>query len=308
MKPPAAVDVSICIVTLNCREVLDDCLRSIRQQSLAGECEVIVIDNASTDGTSELVARDYPEVRLVSNGRNIGFTKATNQAIELSHGRYVVWLNPDTILRPDSLARLHDFLERHAKAGIAGPKVLNADGSFQPQCRRGLPTPSASLFYLLKLHRLQPHSRSFGRYLSSYLPVDEPNQVDAVSGCCLFARREVWDAIGPLDEAIPGFGEDLDWCVRAHNAGWQVWYRPESEIVHLKGQGGAHSKPYHKAWGIHMAMWVFYRKHLMGRYPLPLAGAVWLGIWLKFLASIASVALRQAWRGAGFQILRRRTA
>jgi GT2 family glycosyltransferase len=290
---PSRVEISICMVALNCWSVLKDCLESLAEVDPTVSHEVILVDNASTDGTPSLVRLHFPHVRLLENDTNVGFTRATNQAIAVSSGRYVLWLNPDTLLRRDSLLRLWEFLENRPEVGIVGPKVLNDDGSFQPQCRRGLPTPSASLFYMLGFHRAWPRSPRFGAYLLSHLPVDQETQVAAVSGCCLMARREVWEEIGPLDEDIFGFGEDVEWCVRARKAGWQVWYDPESVIVHLKGRGGVQSRPFHKVWGIHQAMWVFYRRHLRQDYSWPVTGLVWLGVGTSLVASILALSLRR---------------
>jgi GT2 family glycosyltransferase len=287
------VEVSVCIVTLNCWGVLKSCLESLSQGEPALLHEIVLVDNASTDGTPDLLRRHFPKVRVLENGTNVGFTRATNQAIELSSGRYILWLNPDTVLRRDSLYELWHFLESRPEAGIVGPKVLNDDGSFQPQCRRGLPTPSASLFYMLGLHRLRPKSPRFGAYLLSHLPVDQRARVSAVSGCCLMARRQVWEEIGRLDEDIFGFGEDIEWCVRAGKAGWEVWYNPASVIVHLKGQGGVHSRPFHKVWGIHQAMWLFYRKHLEPDYSWPTTGLVGLAVATSLVFSTLAVAFRR---------------
>jgi hypothetical protein len=284
--------VSICMVSLNSWTVLQNCLLSILATMRAEDYEVILVDNASTDGTPDNVAKAFPDVTLIRNRSNVGFTRATNQAIERSTGEYLLWLNTDTIVKPEALYRLRAFLETHPTAGIVGPKVLNGDGSFQAQCRRGRPTPLVSLSYMSGLDRIWPHSRYAGQYLLTHLPVDSDCQVESVSGCCLMARRQVWEAIGPLDQAIFGFGEDMDWCVRAKHAGWEVWYTPVGEIIHLKGQGGVHAKPYHKAWGIHQAMWVFYRKHLAVEYPLPVTWAVWSGIWAHFVVSVVGVWLR----------------
>jgi GT2 family glycosyltransferase len=257
-------DVSIAMVSLNCWGVLKDCLDSLRLSDPAITHELFLVDNGSTDGTLEKVPVLYPEVTLVKNSSNVGFLKGTNQAIRMSTGRYVLWLNPDTILRPDSLRKMVEFLEQHPKAGIVGPKVLNADGSFQPQCKRGLPTPSASLAYYLKLDRLFPQNRTFGQYLLRYLPPDEPNPVDAVSGCCLMARREVVEDIGLL--------------VRAKKSGWEVWYAPESVLTHLKGKGGRHVVPYHVTKNMHHAMWVFYQKYFQADSSPITSAAVWTGI------------------------------
>ena len=282
------------MVSLNAWEVLRACLDSLGRSAPDIECEIIIVDNASSDGTPERLRSEFPHVRLIRNDRNVGFTRANNQAIAASKGDFLLWLNTDTILRPDTISGLMRFLETHPQAGIVGPKVLNPNGTFQSQCRRSLPTPLASLFYMLGMDRILPGCRLADQYLMSYLPVDRANQVDSVSGCCLLARREVLNAIGPLDEDFFGFGEDIDWCVRAKNAGWEVWYFPGSEIVHLKGQGGVHSRPYHKVWGIHQAMWVFYKKHLRVRYRWPVTAAVWVGMMGSLAVSTIGVWMRRA--------------
>src|SRR6185436_10133368 len=180
-----------------------------------------------------------------------------------------------------------DFLRDHPRAGVAGPKVLNADGSFQPQCKRGLPTPLASLSYVLGLDRVWPRNPAVSRYLLRSLPDTESAIVAGVSGCCLMTRRDVIERVGPLDEEMFGFGEDLDWCVRAAKLGWEVWYFPGSVITHLKGQGGAHAKPYRKIRAMHGCMWLFYKKHLRPRYVAPVTALVALGIGASFLAQTA---------------------
>jgi len=283
-----SVDVSICMVSLNCWNVLEDCLVSLRKSDRGVSHEIIMVDNASTDDTVRKTRELFPEVRIIPNDENVGFTIATNQAIRASSGRYILWLNTDTILRPDSLAVLVRYLDENPRSGIVGPKVLNADGTFQPQCRRGLPTPIAALSYMAGLDRLFPN-RLLGEYLLRYLPVDEANQVAAVSGCCLLARREVWNQIGPLDEEVHGYGEDIDWCVRAKKGDWEVWYLPSSVITHLKGKGGAHFRPYRKVRGMHQWMWLFYKKHLKSRYPWPVSAAVRGAIGVSLALSLARV-------------------
>jgi GT2 family glycosyltransferase len=277
--------LSICMVSLNCRRVVEDCLVSLRKSHFR-DFEIIVADNGSNDGTLEYL-RAQSDVRLIENGWNAGFTKGTNQCIAAGSGEYVLWLNTDTILPKDSLGRLIDFLKSHPRAGVVGPKVLNVDGSFQAQCKRGLPTPLASLCYLLGLDRVWPRNPAISRYLLRSMPEDESSVVDGVSGCCLMTRRQVIDAVGPLDEEMFGFGEDLDWCVRASKAGWEVWYFPGSVITHLKGQGGTHSKPYRKIRAMHGCMWLFYRKHLRQQYPPPVTALVAIGIGASFTAQTA---------------------
>ena len=286
-------DISICMVSLNCWGVLRPCLDSLLKNESQLSYEVIIVDNGSTDELPDKIEKEYPFVKFIRNNRNVGFTQATNQGINVSTGNAILWLNTDTILQPDSLSLLWQFLMDHPSAGIVGPKVLNADGSFQPQCKRGLPTPLASLCYFLKLYRWLPRSKTANQYLLNHLDEDQTHEVDAISGCCLMARREVWDQIGSLDENIFAYGEDLDWCVRSKKAGWKVFYYPLSQIYHLKGQGGAHAKPYHKAWGMHHGMWVFYRKHLMHNYSFPITVAVVAGVVTSFVVNCVAITGRK---------------
>jgi GT2 family glycosyltransferase len=286
--------LSICMVSLDCLRVVEPCLASLRASSFR-DFEIIVADNGSNDGTLEYL-RAQTDVRLIENGWNAGFTKGTNQCIAASSGEYVLWLNTDTIVPEDSLGRLIDFLKSHPRAGVVGPKVLNADGSFQPQCKRGLPTPLASLCYTLGLDRLRPRNPAISGYLLRSIPEDATSTVTAVSGCCLLTRRDVVDAVGPLDEEMFGFGEDLDWCVRASKLGWEVWYFPGSVITHLKGHGGAHSKPYRKIRAMHGCMWLFYKKHLRHGYRAPVTAFVALGIGVSFVAQTAAAWARRAVR------------
>lgn len=279
------------MVSLDCRAVVENCLASLRKSRFR-DFEIICVDNGSTDGTLDYL-RAQPDVHLIENGWNAGFTKGTNQAIAASSGAYVLWLNTDTILRQDSLDAMLDFLRAHPRVGVVGPKVLNGDGSFQPQCKRGLPTPLASLSYLLRLDRILGRHRVAGQYLLRYVAEDEAAIVDAVSGCCLLTRRDVVRAVGALDEAMFGFGEDLDWCVRAAKAGWEVWYFPSSVITHLKGMGGAHSKPYRKVRGMHEGMWIFYKKHLRQERSLTVTMLVRAGITTSFALQTAATWLRQ---------------
>lgn len=290
------MNLSICMVSLNCWPVLENCIESIRASSSLGSYEIIIVDNASDDDTVRKIKHYYPEVKLIQNSNNIGFTAANNQAINDSCGEYILWLNTDTVLMPDALNKMYQFMDAHPNCGIVGPKVLNSDGSFQPQCRRGMPTPFSSLCYFLKMDRLWPNNPKYNQYLLSYLPIDEPSEVVAVSGCCLMARRAVWNDIGPLDEDIFGFGEDIDWCIRAKKAGWEVWYNPNAVITHLKGQGGAHSKPYLKAVGIHQAMWVFFRKHLKINSPWYMPPIVFAGIKLHFFISCLGIFLKNIFK------------
>jgi GT2 family glycosyltransferase len=286
-------DISICIVSLNCWNVLKDCLDSLQLSKPHVDFEIIVVDNNSNDDTPELIKKFFPDIFVIKNKINVGFTKATNQAIEMGKGKYILWLNPDTIVRKDSLSKLAHFLEMKPRAGIVGPKVLNADGTFQPQCKRGIPTPVAYISYGLKLDRLFPNNPYLGQYLLTYLAEDRTAQVNAVSGSCLLARREVWLDIGPLDESIFAYGEDIDWCMRAREKGWEVWYYPESQIIHLKGQGGAHFKPFYKIRAMHESFWIIYCKHLRKNYSWPMTLLFKICIESNLILSLINTKLHQ---------------
>jgi GT2 family glycosyltransferase len=293
IKNDSTVDISICMVSFNAEKVLPNCLKSIYASSPSVTREVILVDNNSVDGTVNMVGNAFPGVTIIANNKNVGFSKATNQALQMSSGRYLLWLNCDTIIADDLLDVMMGFLESHPPAGIVGPKVLNSDGTFQPQCRRGLPTPYASLGYFLGLDRVWPDNRRLSQYLLRYLPEDEASRVDAVSGCCLLARREVYTTIGCIDEDIFGFGEDIEWCVRARKAGWEVWYCPESSIIHLKGEGGAHVAPFSKDFAMHKAMIIFSRKHLSDKNPFYMSFIVIAGIILHLMVALGKTAVRR---------------
>ncbi len=252
--PPArtatdTVDVSVVIVTYNVREFLEQALRSVERASAGLTVETWVVDNDSADGSAEMVREQFPDVRLLANEENVGFAVANNQALRQAAGRYALVLNPDTILQEDTLRQLVAFMDAHPDAGAAGCRILNPDGTFAPESRRAFPTPAVAFYRIAGLSRLLPHSPTFGRYNLTYLPVDEVCEVDALSGSCMMVRREAIlqdgdpaeaaeapRAAGLFDEAFFMYGEDLDWCYRIQQAGWRIYYTPDTQIVHYKGE------------------------------------------------------------------------
>lgn len=284
MGPMTTPDLSLCLVSFNARDVLQRCLESLTCMDESGvSTEIVVVDNASWDDSADLVAEEFPTVRLIRNQRNEGFSKAVNQAMAVSRGRFLGWLNTDTGNFPKAASALLEFLERRPKAGIVGPKILNFDGSFQPQAKRGDPKPLALLSYCLGLHRVFPSHPVCGQYLLSDLCPEQAHQVTAVSGSCLVARRTVLERIGGTDETIFAYGEDIDWCVRAREAGFEVWYNPEAVIVHAGGQGGSRTVPFRATYEFHRSMWLYYRKHLRSQYPWPVHAGVLTGITARLL-------------------------
>ena len=278
--------LSICIVTYRSRPFLAGCLESIFANPPAGEFEVIVVDNGSEDGTAEMVEEGYPQVALIRNPSNLGYTTPMNQALRRGQGDFLLQLNPDTLVLPRSLDRLLAFMDGHPGAGICGPKVLNPDGTMQAQCRRGESRPLAVISYFLGLHRLFPRSPTFGGYLLNYLDEDEEGEVAGVSGSCMLIRRELVDEIGYLDEGFFAYQEDADFCFRARKAGWKVYYVPEAQITHYGGLGGSGVDPYRSIVEWHRSYWRYYRKNLAGDYP-PLFNGLYYGLMgLKLLLAL----------------------
>lgn len=260
------VDLSICIVPYESRDYLRDCLRSIRDHTQGASYEIIAVDNHSQDGTVEMLRRDFPDVHLIVNNDNAGFAKPNNQALAISRGRYALLLNPDTVIQPGALESMIEFADANPKVGICSPKILNRDGTMQLQCRRSFATPWDLICYFTGLARLFPKSRLFARYLVTYEDEDKIHSVDAVSGACMLIRRAMMEQIGTLDEQFFAYQEDTDYCFRAHQAGWDVYYYPPAHITHFAGQGGSRVEPYRSIIEWHRSYWKYFRKNLAARY------------------------------------------
>jgi len=255
------MDLSICLVPLNALVYLEPLLASIEQHTIGLSYEVIMVDNGSTDGTLEWVKEHHPEIQLIRNQANLGFTRGNNQAMALAKGDFLLLLNPDTLLTEDCFGPQIAYMRENPKVAITIPKVLNSDGSFQHQSRRGDARPAAVFGYFLKLGKLFPKNRALNGYLQSWLPEDEVAEVKAVSGSCMFIRRQVYEQIGGLDEQFFAYQEDSDYCMRARQAGWKVMYVPLSSIIHYGGEGGSKTQPYYSIFQWHRSYFLYYRKH-----------------------------------------------
>lgn len=286
-------DISICLVSLNTRDLLKGCLESLFADPTRFTYEVIITDNGSTDGSIEMLAEDFPPVKVILNESNLGYTAPMNQALRAGSGRYLMQLNPDTVIQPGLLDGLVDFMDSRPQAGICTPKVLNRDGTLQKQCRRSAARPWDAVSYVLGLSKLFPRSRTFGRYLMTYLPEDETSEVEAVSGSCMVIRREVIDQIGYLDEVFFAYQEDAEFCFRARKAGWKIYYHPAVKIIHFGGHGGSRSVPYQGIYAWHRSYYLYYRKHLARDYFFLLNWLVYLGIGIKLLFSLLINAFRK---------------
>lgn len=265
-EPVVNTTLSICIVGINAEIYLRNCLYSIYSGGLTVPYEIIYIDNFSIDGTKQMLESEFAEVRTLWNPENVGYAKANNQAIRLTHSPFVLLLNPDTIAAPGSLSGLVDYMVNHPRAGIAGPKVLNSDGSFQQHCKRGEARPWEAFCYFSGLAKLFPKSRIFSGYLQGFLDENEINNVPAISGSCMLIRRGVIDQIGLLDERYFAYQEDTDYCVQARKAGWEVVYYPLSIVTHIGGKGGAEAQPYKTILEWHRSYFRYYNKNLAKDY------------------------------------------
>jgi GT2 family glycosyltransferase len=286
------VDVSICIVNYNAKIFLENCIRSIPVSIKDRSYEIIVVDNASTDGSQQL-AKKYTAIRYIQNASNLGFIKANNIGIKNSKGRYILSLNNDTVVKDGAIEQMIDLMDKTSDAGAVGPKLLNGDGSIQMQCRRGFPTPSSSIFYFLGLSRLFPKSRTFGAYLMTYLDDASLSEVDSLCGAAMMVRREVIEKVGLMDESYYMYGDDIDWCYRIKQAGWKVYYLPEAEIIHYGGRGGSRRQSYRNIFEFHRAMAVFYKKHYSKGSLFLLNWLVYGGIWLKCAAELIKNVFRK---------------
>lgn len=278
------VALSICIVSYQTRSYLQACLRSIYEHPPEGAYEVIIVDNHSNDGTLEMLGNEFPQVIIIENATNLGYTAPMNQALRKGQGKYLLQLNPDTIIHPQAFNSLMAFMENQPEAGICGPKVLNTDGSLQKPCRRGESRPWAVFTYFLGLSSLFPKSKLFGEYLMNYMDEDEIHEVAGVSGSCMLVRRDVIDQIGYLDERFFAYQEDADYCFQARKKGWKIYYVPTAEITHFGGQGGSRVQPYRSIYEWHRSYWMYYRKNLAGDY-------FFLFNWLYYLAMLVKLAI-----------------
>jgi len=278
------MDLSIIILNYNTRQLTLDCLQSVYASTTTYRYEVIVIDNNSSDDSVEQFQRHYPLAHLIANQENVGFSRANNQGMRIANGRYILLLNSDTIVEPGTFETMLQFMDGHPEVGASGCKVILPDGSLDKACRRGFPTPSASFYYAFGFSKLFPDNPRFNQYQLGYLSPDESYPIDCLVGAFMLVRREAMDQVGMLDEEFFMYGEDIDWCYRIKQAGWQNYYYPETFITHYKG-ASSRRKPYKIIYEFHRAMYLFHRKHYRQQYSFLTNGLVYAGILVKFSTS-----------------------
>ncbi len=283
--------LSIVIVSYNVQELLDKCLKSIYIASKNIDHEIYVVDNNSQDGTKELIINKHPRVRLIANTHNIGFSKANNQAIKFAKGEYVLILNPDTVLMPDTLVKMLKFMDqKDAKVAIATCKIELPSGLLDRDCRRSFPTPARALTHFTGLSKIFRGTKIFDSYYMGYISINQETEVDACVGAFMFIRRKILKEVGNFDEDYFFYGEDLDLCYRIRQHNYKIFYTPITKIIHHKGASSGikkHSAELSKApeeskkraivESTH-AMELFYKKHYKGKYPLFITFAVIIAI------------------------------
>jgi GT2 family glycosyltransferase len=243
-------DISVIIVSFNTRELVLACLRSVYAGRGAGDVEVIVVDNASTDGSRDAIRREFPKARIIENIHNLGFSAANNIGLENAAGSYAILLNSDAELRPDGIKLLREFMDNHPEAGAAGPRLVYDDGTTQPSAD-SVPNLLTEFLHLFGFRRLIPgetarrmvapvlskaSGKTVGTYFETYSGSLEPREVDCISGACLIARADTVAKVGGLDDKFFMYMEDMDWCVRIKETGAKVYYIPEVEVVHHVGK------------------------------------------------------------------------
>lgn len=267
------------IVNYNVRHFLEQCLLSVRRAA-QGLGDVWVVDNASSDDSVAMVREQFPEVKLIANQQNTGFAVANNQAIRASSGKYVLLLNPDTVVREDTLSKCVAFMEAHPEAGGLGVKMIDGSGLFLPESKRGFPSPWVAFCKTFGLAAVFPKSKTFGRYHLGFLDKDETHEVDVLAGAFMLLRRSVLDQAGLLDEAFFMYGEDIDLSYRIVQAGYKNYYYAGTTILHYKGESTKKgSLNYVRTF--YQAMIIFARKHFTGRQASMFVAMIYGAIWLR---------------------------
>jgi GT2 family glycosyltransferase len=247
-------------------------------------CEVFVVDNNSVDGSVTLIKEKFPHVNLIVNKTNTGFSVANNQALKIATGEYVLLLNPDTVVQEDTFTKILMFMDAHPDAGGLGVKMLDGQGNFAPESKRGLPTPEVAFYKMFGFARFFPKSKRFGKYHLSYLSEDELAEIDVMSGAFMLIRKTVLDKIGFLDETFFMYGEDIDLSYRIKQAGYKNYYFPDTQIIHYKGESTKRSSLNYVVI-FYKAMAIFSKKHFSGSNAFWFNALIHLAIFLK--ASLA---------------------
>jgi GT2 family glycosyltransferase len=271
------MDISVIIVNYNVQYFLEQCILSVKAASTNLSVEIIVVDNNSTDASCSLLQRKYPEVVLIKNTKNVGFSKANNQGVAKASGEYVLILNPDTVVAEDTFTQILEFSKSKQNMGALGVKLIDGSGAYLPESKRGIPTPMVAFNKLFGVS-----SKRTGKYYATHLTEDETGVVDILVGAFMFLKRSVYNEVNGFDEAYFMYGEDIDLSYKILNKGYQNYYFAEVQVIHYKGESTEkdvkHLKYFHKA------MKIFYKKYFKLNliYDFVMSFGIEFWFWLKF--------------------------
>jgi O-antigen biosynthesis protein len=281
------VKLSVIIVNYNVQHFLEQCLHSVRKAVEGMAAEVFVVDNNSVDGSVQMVQAKFPEVKLIANKENVGFSKANNQAIRIAHGEYVLLLNPDTVVEENTFHKVVDFMDAHPQAGGLGVQMIDGKGNFLPESKRGLPTPAVAFYKIFGLSRLFPKSRRFGRYHLGFLDRNATHEVEILSGAFMLMRKTALDKVGLLDEDYFMYGEDIDLSYRLILGGYKNYYFHDTRIIHYKGESTKKSSVNY-VFVFYRAMVIFARKHFSQKNASLFSFLINIAIYLRAGAAIVT--------------------
>jgi len=284
--------LSVVIVNYNVEYFLEQCLNSVRKAMKGIEGEVIVVDNNSVDGSLKMLRTKFPEVHLIANTENTGFSRANNQAIRISEGEYVLLLNPDTVVEDDTFHQIIAFMDSHPDAGGLGVRMVDGQGKFLPESKRGLPTPATAFYKIFGLSRLFPGSPRFSRYHLGFLNEFETNEVDVLSGAFMLLRKTVLDEIGLLDEDFFMYGEDIDLSYRIQKSGYKNYYFPQTRIIHYKGESTKKSSVNY-VFVFYNAMIIFARKHFSQQRAKAFTFLINIAVYFRAFLALSSRFIRR---------------
>jgi hypothetical protein len=280
-------DLSVVIVNYNVEYFLEQCLNAVRSASKELKVQVFVVDNNSIDGSVLMVQEKFPEVTIVANKDNVGFSRANNQAILMSDARYVLLLNPDTVIEEDTFLKTVNFMDEHPESGGLGVRMVDGKGVFLPESKRGFPTPAVSFYKIFGLSRIFPKSKTFGQYHLGYLSEFETNKVDVLSGAFMMLRSEMLDKVGLLDEMFFMYGEDIDLSYRIKLGGYENYYFAGTKIIHYKGESTKKSSVNY-VFIFYKAMILFAKKHFSDKNAKLFSLAINLAIYFRASIAIAN--------------------
>jgi len=286
--------LTVVIVNYNVRHFLDQCLQSVFRSLKNIDGEVYVVDNHSVDGSVEMLREQFPQVKLIDNKDNVGFSKANNQAIRKSKGEYVLLLNPDTVVEEDTFKVCIDFMDAHEDAGALGVKLIDGKGSFLPESKRGLPTPEVAFYKISGLSKIFPKSKRFGKYHLGYLPENETNEIEILSGAFMFIRKAALEKTGLLDETFFMYGEDIDLSYRITESGYKIYYHPNTRVIHYRGESTKKSSVNY-VFVFYQAMIIFANKHFMPGRARLFSLIIQLAVYLRAGLSVIKRIIEKIW-------------